>query len=73
MKARELRQKTEKELHALLKELREKLRSLRFDLAAGKVKNVRLIKENKKTIARILTILKERQLKKSVDKSEKNN
>ncbi len=47
------------ELEKKLFEFREKLRSLSFDLAAGKVKNAREIKDTKKTIARILTILKE--------------
>ncbi|MCD6500531.1 50S ribosomal protein L29 [bacterium] len=46
------------ELQRTLQELREKLRKLRFDLAAGKVKNVREIRETKKDIARIETILK---------------
>ena len=49
------------ELEKKLTEFREKLRSLSFDLAAGKVKNAREIKEIKKAIARILTILKENQ------------
>lgn len=49
------------ELEKKLPEFREKLRSLSFDLAAGKVKNAREIKEIKKAIARILTILKENQ------------
>ncbi|MBI2625317.1 MAG: 50S ribosomal protein L29 [Candidatus Nealsonbacteria bacterium] len=57
MKVQELRQKQENELKALLKESRERLRQLRFDLAAGKVKNVREIREIKKNIAKILTIL----------------
>jgi large subunit ribosomal protein L29 len=54
----ELRQKTKTELQKLLMENREKLRQLRFDLAAGKVKNVREIRMIKKDIARILTLLK---------------
>jgi len=57
MKPQELRQKSKKELQKLLSEKREKLRSLRFDLVSGKVKNVREIREVKKDIARILTIL----------------
>lgn len=57
MKIGELKQKSKKELEELLKELREKQRSLRFDLAAGKVKNVREIRAIKKDIARILTLL----------------
>jgi len=56
MKTTELRQKSKSELEKLLQENREKLRQLRFDLAAGKVKNVREIREIKKDIARILTI-----------------
>ena len=58
MKAKELKQKSKKELERLLLSDREKLRQLKFDLSAGKVKNVREIRKIKKDIARILTILK---------------
>ncbi|MDO8435774.1 MAG: 50S ribosomal protein L29 [bacterium] len=58
MKISELRQKAKKELETVLKEDGEKLRQLRFDLAAGKVKNVREVRRIKKEIAQILTILK---------------
>jgi len=58
MKAKELKQKSKKELERLLLNDREKLRQLKFDLSAGKVKNVREIRKIKKDIARILTILK---------------
>lgn len=58
MKITELRQKTKLELQKLLQDSREKLRQLRFDLASGKIKNVRQIRELKKEIARILTLLK---------------
>jgi large subunit ribosomal protein L29 len=56
MKTSELRQKSKEELQRFLQEKREKLRILRFDLASGKVKNVREIREIKKDIARILTL-----------------
>ena len=56
MKAEELRQKTAQELNKLLQDSQEKLRQLRFDLSAGKVKNVREIRKIKKEIARIMTI-----------------
>ena len=46
------------ELSRVLGEKQEKLRQLRFDLTSGKVKNIREIKEIKKDIARILTMLK---------------
>ena len=58
MKIGELRQRSKSELEKLLEENREKLRALRFELAAGKVKNVREIRKIKKDIARILTLLK---------------
>jgi len=53
----DLKTKPEAELLNLLHEYREKLRELRFDLAAGKVKNVNEIHNTKKAIARISTFL----------------
>ncbi len=61
MKIRELRRKSIKELNQNLSSLREKLRELRFDLAGGKVKNIKEIRQTKSDIAKILTILKEEQ------------
>lgn len=60
IKAKELRLKAEEELNQLLSESQKKLRELRFNLASGKVKNVRAIRVLKKDIARILTILNEK-------------
>ena len=60
IKAKELRLKPEEELNQLLSESQKKLRELRFNLASGKVKNVRTIRVLKKDIARILTILNEK-------------
>lgn len=60
MKIQELKQKSNKELTKLLIESRERLRNLKFDLASGKVKNVRQIRALKKEIARTLTILREK-------------
>jgi len=60
MKITELRQKSKSELQKLLQDCREKLRQLRFDLVAGKVKNVKEIRMIKKDIARILTLLKQK-------------
>ncbi len=64
MKISELRNKTKDELEKTLQDLRERLRQLRFDLASGKVKNVREIRKIKKEVAKILTILKEKFSKK---------
>jgi len=53
----ELRQKSKNELQKMLQNSQERLRQLRFDLAAGKIKNVREIRKIKKEIAQILTLL----------------
>jgi ribosomal protein L29 len=58
MKIIELRQKSKDELKKILGDNREKLRQLRFDLAAGKVKNVREVRRVKKEISQILTLIK---------------
>jgi len=61
MKAEELRKKTLAELHALLKEKRERLYYLRVELSQGKNKNLKEYRQTKKDIARILTIINERR------------
>jgi len=60
MKAKKLREKSISELQKLLVDHQEKLLKARFDLASGKLKNVREIQKLKKEIARILTILKQK-------------
>lgn len=60
MKIGELKEKTEKELELLLEEKKKKIEENRFKIAAGGIKNVKEIKENKRDIARILTILKKK-------------
>ena len=42
-------------------ELQEELQQMRFDLAAGRVKNIREIRDRKQTIARIKTVLAEQE------------
>ena len=61
MKKKELQNfktKPEAELQKELKTNRDKLENLSFDLAAGKVKNIREIRHLKKAVAQILTILR---------------
>ncbi len=61
MKRKELLEYKNKPAAELEKELslsRDRLRSLRFDLFAGKIKSVREIREVKKIIARTLTFLR---------------
>ncbi|MBU3923063.1 50S ribosomal protein L29 [Patescibacteria group bacterium] len=57
MKIRELRQKSDSELKRTLIDSRDKLRELRFNLAGGKVKNIKEVHQVKKDIAKILTLL----------------
>ncbi|NMB92212.1 MAG: 50S ribosomal protein L29 [Parcubacteria group bacterium] len=59
MKTTELKNKSQEELHKILEESLQKLQELKFNISAGKVKNVRTLRELKKDIARILTILNE--------------
>ena len=61
MKASALRQKTKADLTKQLRGDREKLQSLRFEMVAGKVKNVKEIRTTRKEIATIMTILGEKQ------------
>lgn len=61
MKIIELKEKTEKELKEMMGVLREKGRDLRFQLAAGKIKNTREIRSTRKTIAQIQTIMQEKK------------
>lgn len=58
MKARELKQRTSQELRVLLRDLRAKLQTMRFELTQGKVKNIALLKQHRKDIARVLTLLR---------------
>jgi len=59
MKIKELREKNIEELKKMLFEKRESVRKARFDVAAKQVKNIREIRNSKRDIARILTIIKE--------------
>ncbi|MBU3895718.1 50S ribosomal protein L29 [Patescibacteria group bacterium] len=59
MKAKDLRKKSEKDLTADLIAQKENLASLRLKLAVNKLKNVKEIKNIKRDIARLLTVIKE--------------
>ncbi len=63
MKKKDLQLHREKPIAEVEKELhdaRARLEALRFDLAAGKVKNIREIRSVKKTIAQLLTLRRAR-------------
>ncbi len=61
MKTAELRKKNKDELGKNLQELRDNLGKLLFKVAANKLKNVKEIRNKKKDIARVLTIIKEQR------------
>jgi large subunit ribosomal protein L29 len=61
----DLKVKSEAELIRLVKDTNEKLRALRFDLAAGKVKNVSELRNNRKLVARAKTLLREKTVSQS--------
>lgn len=61
MKTGELRKKTKTELNKTLEDLQKNLREIRFKLATKKIKNFREIRQTKKDIAKILTLLKEKK------------
>lgn len=61
MKAKELRNLTNEELKDKLIELKKRLMQLRFQNTIGGLEKPSEIRETKRTIARILTILRERE------------
>jgi large subunit ribosomal protein L29 len=63
MKPEKLREMTEQELASQEKELKTELFNLRFQLATGQLGNPIRIKECKRDIARVKTLIRERELK----------
>jgi large subunit ribosomal protein L29 len=63
MKANQVRELTSEELFAREKDLKAELFNLRFQLATGQLANPQRIKECKKDIARVKTLIRERELK----------
>ncbi|MBU5359920.1 50S ribosomal protein L29 [Enterococcus raffinosus] len=59
MKVKEIRELTTAEMLDQEKQLKEELFSLRFQLATGQLENTARIKEVRKSIARIKTVLRE--------------
>lgn len=62
MKAKDMRQKSDKELITLLGETRTKLAGVHMDMRVKEMPNVKQIKAYKRDIARILTIQHEARL-----------
>lgn len=63
MKASKFHEMSTSELNTRLNELKTELFNLRFQLATSQLTNPMTIKETKHDIARVQTILRERELK----------
>lgn len=64
MKAQEIRNLSDAELEKKLADLKEELFNLRFQMTTGQLDNVMRLREVKRSIARVKTIQRERELKK---------
>lgn len=62
MKTKEIREFTVEELNTKLKELKEELFNLRFRHAIGQLENPASLNSCKKDIAKVKTILREKEL-----------
>jgi len=62
MKIKEIRELSDAELNQKLKDFKEELFNLRFQHATGQLDNPMRIRMVRKTIARIKTVLREREL-----------
>jgi large subunit ribosomal protein L29 len=63
MKANKFHEMSTSELNARMRELKTELFNLRFQLATSQLQNPMVIRETKHDIARVATILRERELK----------
>lgn len=61
MKANEIRELTTAEIEQNINEMKEELFNLRFQLATGQLENTARIKEVKRTIARLKTVVRQRE------------
>jgi large subunit ribosomal protein L29 len=62
MKAKEIRELTTAEIEQKIKALKEEGFNLRFQLATGQLENTARIRQVRKDIARMKTIIREREL-----------
>lgn len=62
MKAKEIRDMTTDELNLKLTNLKEELFNLRFQIATGQLDNPTRVKDVRHSIARVKTIMHEREL-----------
>ena len=63
MKAKDLQNMTDQELNTKLAELKEELFNLRFRHATGQLENTVSLRNCKKDIARVQTVIRSKELK----------
>ncbi len=61
MKAKDIRERSDDELRTALGDLEEQLFKLRFQKSTGQIENPIKIREVRKDIARVMTVMNERQ------------
>ncbi|MDS9472012.1 50S ribosomal protein L29 [Sporosarcina pasteurii] len=62
MKAKEIRELTTAEIEQEVKSLKEELFNLRFQLATGQLENTARIGQVRKSIARMKTVIRQREI-----------
>ena len=62
MKADELRDLNDDDLHAKIAELKESIFRMRFKLSLGNTDVVKNLRETRKDLARVLTLMRQRDL-----------
>ncbi len=62
MKVSEIRELSDKELQEKNRELKEELFNLRFQVVTGQLENTMRIREVRRSIARVKTVIREREL-----------
>jgi large subunit ribosomal protein L29 len=62
MKAADLRELTAEELQAKLKEMEEEVFNLKFQVASQQLENTARLKESRRDIARLKTVIREKAL-----------
>ena len=73
MELKELKSKTTAELEKLLAKNREVLRDINFKVSSKQLKNIREIRQVKKLIARILTLIGQHKKAESIKPEIENN
>ncbi|MBL8161136.1 MAG: 50S ribosomal protein L29 [Anaerolineae bacterium] len=73
MKSRAIREMTDEEILNALEDQKEALFNLRFQKASGQLEDLSAPRRTKRTIARLKTVLHERQLAKQAAHKEASN